>query len=128
MANKFHQFDLSMADNEDWLRYKNELRDIDFEAFTQDMNYVIYLKKLLKKCLRRRKSSKIKTKMKKKKMKEGMNLKMKIRFSCNKTPDEKKNSLIGLISLITETLRLTKGLRMKEELLSVQGEKIEGRE
>ena len=31
--------------------------------------------------------------MNKKKMKEGMNLKMKIRFSCNKTPDEKKETL-----------------------------------
>ena len=35
---KFHQFDLSKADNEDWLRYKTALRDNDFEAITQDMN------------------------------------------------------------------------------------------
>ena len=36
--NKFHQYDLLKADEEDWMRYKAELMDIDFDTATEGRN------------------------------------------------------------------------------------------
>ena len=36
--NKFHQYDLLKADEEDWMRYEAELLDVDFDTTTEGMN------------------------------------------------------------------------------------------
>ena len=45
-SNTFHQYNLQMADEEDWLRYKAELMEVDFHTITKGMNVEQKLSKL----------------------------------------------------------------------------------
>ena len=126
-TNKFHQFDLSKADSEDWLRYETELRNIDFETITQEMNVEQKLSKLYDILEKATAKVFIKKKEFKDKDEDEENEDMGKSKPKNKIPKEirllmrQKKELSDRIKKSNhwlKTLRLTKELGMKEALLS----------